>query len=191
MIATLRRSPETMIVYGSVAVLFGLIAAFWPVGTALTLVTLWGIYALVDGISALIQAFRNVTASSRWWFVFTGIVGVLAGILAITRPFASSVALAWVLGIWLMVRGITEFVAAFATDLGNSRWLLLLAGVGWFLAGILFVAYPGAAALSIALWLGILAIVWGLLAIGAGFSLRSDLKQIEAETSSAGQQPAT
>lgn len=188
MIASLRRSPETMIVYGILAVLFGLIAAFWPVGTALTLVTLWGIYALVDGISAFIQAFRNVTASSRWWFVFTGIVGVLAGILAITRPFASSVALAWVLGIWLMVRGIAEFIGGFAPDLGNSRWLLLLAGVGWFVAGILFVAYPGAAALSIALWLGILAIVWGLLAIGAGFSLRSDLKQIEAD-SPAGQRP--
>ena len=40
--------------------------------------------------------------------MLSGILGVLAGIVCVFRPFSSAVALAWVLGIWLIVRGIVE-----------------------------------------------------------------------------------
>ncbi len=85
------------------------------------------------------------------------------------------------LGIWLMVRGISEFASAFAETITQPRWLLILGGVLWFLAGVLFVANPGAVALAIALWIGALAIVWGLLTIGAGIALKSHAKKNGAD----------
>lgn len=43
----------------------------------------------------------------------------------------------------------------------------------WIVAGLLFVANPGEGALTVSLWLGILAIFSGALLIGAGFAVRA------------------
>lgn len=58
--------------------------------------------------------------------MLSGILGVLAGIVCVFRPFSSAVALAWVLGIWLIVRGIVEIAAAFAHVHPRPRWLMVL-----------------------------------------------------------------
>ena len=105
--------------------------------------------------------------------MLSGILGVLAGIVCVFRPFSSAVALAWVLGIWLIVRGIVEIAAAFAHVHPRPRWLMVLGGVLWIVAGLLFVANPGESALTVSLWLGILAIFSGALLIGAGFAVRA------------------
>lgn len=181
MLATARRSSTALIVTGVIALIFGLVASFWPVGTALSLVVMWGAYALVDGVTALILAFSRPGAGAKARLVFTGILGILAGLFGIFQPVASGVALAWVLGIWLMARGISEFIGAFAETISSPRWLLLLGGVAWFIAGILFALNPGAAALTIAFWLGAFAIAWGLLSIGAGIALRSHAKKSGAQ----------
>jgi uncharacterized membrane protein HdeD (DUF308 family) len=44
---------------GLVAVLFGLAALFWPGLVLAVLIILFGAYALVDGVFALIAAFRS------------------------------------------------------------------------------------------------------------------------------------
>ena len=53
----------------------------------------------------------------------------------------------------------------------------MLGGVLWLVAGWLVVSSPGVAALSISLWLGVLAIVWGIVLLVAGFRARSAAKQ--------------
>ncbi len=182
MIEFARRAPSTLITIGALAIIFGLVASLWPIGTAVTLVIMWGAYALADGIAALVMAFRKEGTSARALLIFTGVIGVIAGLFAIFRPVSSGVALAWVLGIWLIARGITELAGAFAQTSARPRWLLALGGVAWILAGVLFAASPGAAALTIALRIGFLAIAWGVLAITAGLILRAESKQAETGT---------
>lgn len=179
----IRRSSSVLIALGALAVVFGLIASIWPISTVVTLVVIWGIYALVDGVTAFVFASRSQGASSRTLLIVTGIIGVLAGLMAIFRPLSSGAALAWVLGIWLIARGITELVGAFGEALTQPRWLLALGGIAWLIAGILFVANPGAAALTLTVWLGILAVLWGLMAISAGLVVRTQRKKPSTPTS--------
>ncbi|MFV0460930.1 MAG: HdeD family acid-resistance protein [Actinomycetales bacterium] len=176
MLELMRRSATTLFILGGLATLFGVLALAWPVATALTLVILWGAYALVDGVMALVMAFRPEGRSARGFLIFTGVVGVLAGLIALFRPFTSAVALAIVVGVWLIVRGVFEIVAAFSSSPGRSRWLLVLAGVLWLIAGGLFLFNPGAAAVSLSIWFGVLAILWGVLMIGGGFAVRAQAK---------------
>lgn len=170
-----QRSATSLFVAGGLAVLFGIVASAWPTRTALVLVILWAIYALVDGILALVLAFRSEGKSSRVLLVVNGVVGILAGVLVLARPVSGAVTLAWVLGLWLIVHGVVEIMGAFS-DTGKRRWLVALSGVLWILAGALFMARPGAAALTISLWLGVLAIAWGLLLVGAGLATRAQRK---------------
>ncbi len=173
------RSATTLFLFGALAIVFGLLAAAWPLSTALALVMLWGAYALVDGVAAFF-AVPKAQGAARWWLILSGVVGVLAGLVALFQPLSSAVALAWVLGIWLVVRGVLEIAAAFGHDDPRPKWLLVVGGALWIIAGILFVANPGAAALTISLWLGVLAIIWGAMLIGAGFTVRSAAKGANA-----------
>lgn len=168
-----RRSSLVLIVSGLLASVVGVIALAWPALTLLTLVLIWGWYALVDGILALAAAFRPGNRNSRVFLGIIGVIGVVAGLLAIFRPFDSSVALAWILGLWLLARGVSEFISAFSQQRETSRWLLLLGGLLFFIAGAIFIANPGTAALTMSRWLGICAILWGVFILGAGIARRS------------------
>ena len=97
MIDLMKRSSTYLLVSGAVALLFGLVAAFFPIATAITLVVLWGVYALMDGITAAIMAFRPLPGQSRGFLIFTAVVGVIAGLVAIFSPVTAGFAL----GIWI------------------------------------------------------------------------------------------
>ena len=165
----MKRSSTTLLVFGAVSVVFGLIAAFFPVATAVTLVVLWGIYALIDGITAAVLAFSREGRQARGFLIFAAVVGIAAGLFAVFQPIRSAVALAWVLGIWLIIRGVMELIGAFTNPQGQSRWLLALGGLLWLV--------PGVAALSISLWLGVLAIIWGIALLVAGVQVRKVAKE--------------
>lgn len=178
----LRRSSNQLFITGAIAIVFGLIAAIYPIGTAVTLVVIWGAYALVDGVLALITAYRPEGRPARAVLIAVGAIAILAGLMALFRPVDSAVALAWVLGIWLIVRAVFELASAFADQPRGPRWLIALTGALWLLAGILIVSFPGQAAVTIAVWLGLIAIGCGILGILAGFALRSKAAQVSDAT---------
>jgi len=71
------------LIRGLAAIIFGLLAFTWPGLTWITIAILFGAYALVDGIFAIIAAVRAVEHQQRWWpFLLEGLVGIL--IAAIT-----------------------------------------------------------------------------------------------------------
>jgi len=179
MLDYMQRSSTHLLVSGALAVVFGIVAAFFPIPTALVLVVLWGIYALVDGILAAVMAFRPEPDQSRGFLIVTALVGIAAGLFAIFQPAITGVALAWILGVWLLIRGVMEIVGAFSQRATGSRWLLVLGGVLWLVGGWLLISFPGVAALSIALWLGVLAIIWGIVLLVVGFRARKAAKPTE------------
>src|SRR3954463_5736132 len=72
---------------GSAAILFGLAALGWPGLTLLALVILFGGYALLDGIFAVIAAaISKTTPGPRWWLTTIGFTGVLTGFLTLLWP---------------------------------------------------------------------------------------------------------
>jgi uncharacterized membrane protein HdeD (DUF308 family) len=164
---------QVLVVQGVVAVLFGVLAMTRPVTTGLSLVVLWGIFALADGLAAFAGVFSADGGLRRALMLAVGVLSVLAGLVAVFNPVYAAVTLTWVLGVWLVVRGGLEGYAAMAFSAGSTRWLRLLGAVFLVVAGVLFVAKPGAAALGIALWLGFFALLAGVTLVTAGLVLRS------------------
>lgn len=104
----------------------------------------------IIGIGQAVEAFRHGSGGQRALALVVALVAVLAGPYAITSPGATAVLLTWVLGIWLLVRGVVEGVGAFRTGLaGSARLLLGLGAVVDLVLGVLFVANPRRAALSL------------------------------------------
>src|SRR5919112_6142599 len=79
---------------GGIAIIFGLAALLRP-GIALeALILLFGAYALVDGIFAIVGVFGGTRGGTpRWLLLIEGIASILAGLIAFVLPGLAAVAL--------------------------------------------------------------------------------------------------
>lgn len=163
---------------GAIAILLGLVALIWPGMTLSIVAIIWGIFALADGINSFTRL-SGASKAEKTLYISSGVLGVLAGLLVILQPLWGMASLTWILGFWLILRGIIEIIAAFRLPKDAPKAWLVLSGVLWMLAGLLVTANPGAAMVSIVFWLGLLSIAWGVTFIVAGFRVRSAAQQIK------------
>src|SRR5438132_13553543 len=72
---------------GLVAVLFGVLALVWPGITLITLVWLFGAFALVNGFLSLVLAAKAPKGYPRFGsLIFGGLLGILAGLVTFVMP---------------------------------------------------------------------------------------------------------
>ena len=154
---------------GILAILFGVLAYSWPGLTALILVTIWGVYALFDGVVGIVAGIRGKWTS----LVVLGVLGIAAGVVALLWPGVAAVSLLWVLAIWVIAAGAMQISAAIRLRKEvQGEWLWILSGILMVALGLLFFLYPGAGILSVTWLLASLAIVWGILLVMLSFKLK-------------------
>lgn len=147
----------------------------WPGPTIVVLVVLWGVWVLVDGVSSLLAAFQR-GATGKVWLTLMGALSIVAGIIAIVHPGDAAVILTWVVGIWFIVRAVFEVAGASASTASTPRWGLLASAVLSLLIGLLFVLNPGTGVIAVALWLGLVAVIWGAVLVGVAIWVRGHVK---------------
>lgn len=160
---------------GAAAIIFGIVALFWPPAAVVALVAVFGAYALVDGIFNLVAAVRAGRAGERWgWLVFEGIVSVLVGMLTLFFPAVTALALVLWVAAWSLVTGVAEVVAAIRLrKVIEGEWLLALTGILSIAFGILLFISPLVGAIAIAIWIGAYSLVFGALLVGLALRLKS------------------
>lgn len=160
-------------VRGALAIVFGILAWVWPGITLWVLVVMFGAYALVDGIAAIVGAVRGVPGQSRAWLAVTGVCGVLLGLAAFFWPGATSLILLFLIAAWAIVTGIFEIIAAFALrrEITGEGWHIASGAVS-VLFGVLLFVWPASGALTLVWLIGAAAIVFGITMVVAAFQLR-------------------
>lgn len=163
-----------VLVRGVAAVLFGILTFVWPHITLLTLIVLFGFYALIDGIFLIGRAFTASERRSSWiWPALGGVVSIIAGILAFVRPGLTALALLYVIGAWAVVNGVSEIVAGFGLRHEiDHRWLLVLGGAISVIFGVLLLVRPSSGLLAVVWLIGFYAIVIGVVHIALAFRVR-------------------
>jgi uncharacterized membrane protein HdeD (DUF308 family) len=164
----------TLALRGVIGILFGIAALAWPGLTFSVLVLLFGAYAFVDGIFAVIASALGDTRGRRWWAVLVeGLIGIGVGLVTFTRPHITALALLWLIAGWAIATGVFEIMAAIRLRKEiKGEWLLGLAGVLSLLFGIAIAAQPAAGSLAIAWIIGVYAIAFGITLIVLGFELK-------------------
>jgi uncharacterized membrane protein HdeD (DUF308 family) len=172
---TLTRNWWVMLIRGVAGVLFGIATFFAPGVSLAVLVLLFGAYALVDGVLAVISAVRRRGVSDRWWMLLLeGLVGIAAGIVTLVWPGITALALLYVIAAWALLTGAFEIAAAIRLrKIITGEWLLVLSGVASIGLGILLMIFPGPGALVMVLWIGAYVFVFGILLIALSLRLRS------------------
>lgn len=175
-----------LLLRGVSAVLFGILALAWPGVTLLFLIILFGVYALLDGLTSIFAGVTGGDGGSWWQMILTGLLSVAAGVIALAWPGETAVVLLIIIGAWSIVRGIAEIGAAIRLrSMVNNEWLLILSGVCSILFGIILFARPRVGALAVLWIIATYAIVGGIVLIGLSLRLRALKSRVASVASGA------
>ena len=158
---------------GIVALVFAIIAFFWPGITAAALVLLFGFYALIDGIFALVAGLRAARHHGRsGGLLLEGILNIVVAFVVFAMPGPALVALIYLIALWAVVSGIALTAAGFALIRLAGEWLLVASGLLSILLGVVLAVQPAAGVVALSWWLGAYAMLFGIALVSAAFRIR-------------------
>ena len=175
MLGTLSRNWWVSTLRGALAILFGVAAWVWPGLTLVALVALFGAYALVDGVFAIVGVFGGTRGGTPRWLLFLeGIAGILAGLIAFVLPGLTAVLLLYLIAVWAIITGISEIAMAIRLRKEiRGEWALIVGGAFSVLFGVLLALIGPFAGLVSLIWLiGAYAIAFGILMLITAFQVR-------------------
>jgi len=165
-----------------VAIVFGILVLAWPDLSLRALLFVFGFFAVIDGIVAILAGFGiGAEVASRGWAFLEGALSLVAGLVALLWPGVTALALLWVIAVWAVLVGAVELFAAFRLRGRDRGWgWTALAGALYVLLGILLMVWPVSGILSLLWLLGVGSIVWGIAVLVLAFVVRGDVKRLAA-----------
>jgi uncharacterized membrane protein HdeD (DUF308 family) len=159
---------------GLAAVIFGILAFVSPDITVVSLVLLFGIYALADGVLGIIAAVGERDTNRRWWVaLLEGLISLAAGVIAFIYPSLTAVALLYLIAAWALLTGVLEIIAAIRLrkEIINE-WALGFSGLLSVIFGVLLFVSPGTGILALIWVLAAYAILFGILMVVLAFRIK-------------------
>jgi uncharacterized membrane protein HdeD (DUF308 family) len=173
LLSAIGRSWWILLLYGLVALGFGIIAIGWPMSAAIALAWTLGVMAIIEGVISLLALITGASGASRGWLLLYVVASLGFGVLAVINPLATASVLVLFLAAWLLVAGIYRIVFALRVRKQiQGEWLLILSGVLAIVLGLLFAANPYAGVAVTTLWIGIGSLLYGVLQVLVAFKLR-------------------
>jgi uncharacterized membrane protein HdeD (DUF308 family) len=160
-----------LLAQGIFAIIFGVMAIFWPKLTVYFFLRLFGAYALIDGVPPLLHAAfgrRRALVRGRWILWIEGIVSVAVGLICLLLPKLESKVLFYVIAIWLLFKGFS-----FVLQTPSRGWLMGVAGVLALATAIYILINPAAGFRLLLLVVGSLALLLGVILLFRGWRARA------------------
>jgi uncharacterized membrane protein HdeD (DUF308 family) len=166
---------------GLVALTFGAAVLSWPILTLHTMVFLFGFFALLDAGLTIFTSLAKANDRGRWPLMLEGVVGlavcgivlVYSNIGSMLAPRVEAIMLIYYIAGWAILTGILKTITAFRLRQEiEGEWVLSLSGVVSILTGAALIPQAGSGALAVAWWIGVFAILLGVLLIFGGLKFR-------------------
>jgi uncharacterized membrane protein HdeD (DUF308 family) len=164
------RNWWVLLLRGIVAILFGLLAFTRPLVTVATLVLVFGIYAIVDGVFSLMAATTGWRGENRWLPLLEGLIGLVAGMVTLRAPAITAVTLMFFIATWALATGILRILEAIRLrkEISGEFWLAM-SGLASVIFALLVMLNPAAGALAMSWVIGWWAVFMGLMLVALSF----------------------
>jgi uncharacterized membrane protein HdeD (DUF308 family) len=169
MLGTAKRISIVLVIRGLLALVFGgLILALPDEAKWKSILLLFGIFAIVDGLFSIVAALAGNEAFEDWWLILLGgVLSILVGIFTFVHPMMMGAVLVLYIGFRAILLGVLEM--AFAIRLRKviqGEWLFFLSGTISLIFGLVMIMFP----IEGKTLEGILVVAWlvGIYAIAAG-----------------------
>jgi uncharacterized membrane protein HdeD (DUF308 family) len=102
------------LVWGVLGIIAGIVTFAWPKITAVAVLYLIAIWAIVTGIVQIYTAFTmHGSGLAKFLFAVAGLISVVVGLFLIGFPAGGATAIVWLIGAYFIVVGIVYMVAGF------------------------------------------------------------------------------
>lgn len=176
MLSTLMsRSWWVLLIRGGFAILFGFVALMSPGITLASLVLYFAVFACVDGVANVFQAFFGRDENESWWaLLLEGLLGIAVGIITFQAPGITTLMLLLYIAFWAMASGLLRIILAIRLRKEiQGEWWMILGGVVSILFGMSMLSRPGAGALAMLTVIGLWSIVSGVSLVFLSFRVKS------------------
>ncbi|HLW48680.1 MAG TPA: HdeD family acid-resistance protein [bacterium] len=119
-VAAAVRAAEThhrwawLLVEGLTGILTGIITFLWPGITAIVLLYLIALWAIVTGVLEVVAGFNlRGHLANEWLLLLGGVASIIFGVVLILQPMAGALALTWLIGLYALVFGVLMLILAF------------------------------------------------------------------------------
>ena len=162
------------LIRGILAIALGILMPLFPTAAIFTIAILFGAYAFVDGIVAIVAAIRMNHADLSWmWLVLEGFLGIAVGALTFFNPGITALFLVYLFGGWAVATGVLTIVSAIRLrKVISNETLLILLGILSVAAGIVIFWAPIYGVFAIVWTVGVYALLTGIFFIWLAFRLR-------------------
>jgi uncharacterized membrane protein HdeD (DUF308 family) len=156
---------------GALALGFGVLCLIHPQAALMTLVLLFAVYAIADGLAGIVAAVGAARADERWLLLAVeAVVSIGAGIAALTLPRLTMLVFVLVIGIRAGVGGVMLLMSAPRLD--DGRGWMFLAGIASIVFAVALFVAPMIGTLVLTWWIGAYALAFGSLLLVLAFKLR-------------------
>ena len=128
----------------------------------------------VTGLKSRATDWANEAKGNAGKILLLGVVTAIAGFLALMWPWISGLAVTVVVGLCLVVGGVTRLAAAFSAGSFGRGTLAFIGGALTLLAGVILVARPGIGLSALTLMLGAYLLVDGIFGAVLAFKVRPE-----------------
>jgi uncharacterized membrane protein HdeD (DUF308 family) len=171
---------RTIMLRGLASVAFGVLAIAYPKITLAIVVTIFGIYALVDGLLGLWGIYRGKSREGMSVpALLTALAGIAAGLVCLLFPGFALTYVLLLIGLWNVAAGLLQLIGSLVlrNEIGHA-WLMALGGLLGAALGFLIMLYPADAAVSIIWLIAGTAVLLGLLLVLFAWKLRGAGKRL-------------
>jgi uncharacterized membrane protein HdeD (DUF308 family) len=157
---------------GLLAIGVGILAWYRPDIFWASLVLVFGVYAVVDGVFAIVAAIKT-ESRDRAFHLLEGLLGIAVGVVVFLYPDQAGTAIVVVIGIWAVATGVVEIVSAIRLRREiEDEWLLGLGGVLSLILGAILIARPQFGQVTTTYVLGTYGLIFGVVLVMLGLRLR-------------------
>jgi uncharacterized membrane protein HdeD (DUF308 family) len=162
-----------VVLRGICGILFGVVAVLAPGVTILSLVTVFAVYMLLDGIFGLISAVMAGQRGERWGpLVAESLFNFLVGVVMLLFPEITVLTFMLLIAAWAIVTG-ALMIGVAMNHRRDGKWPLVIGGLVSVIFGIVLAVGPLIGAAVLTWWLGIYALIFGAALVAFGLKLRA------------------
>lgn len=177
----LERRWWLIVLRGLAGIIFGIICFANPALAGLSLILVFAVFSVVDGLFGLFSAIGQARQGERWvWLAVEAVASIMIGVLMLTMQGFALAFLFIFITVKALVGGVFLLMAAFKLDAEHGRSFLVAAGVISLAFGVLLLVVPLLGAKILIWWIGAWSLLFGALLLALGFRLRGVAKRMAA-----------
>jgi uncharacterized membrane protein HdeD (DUF308 family) len=160
---------------GLMGIALGVLVFTRPAWTLAAVVLGFGVYAIIEGASALFAAIIGWRhRDDRWLLLLEALIGVGVGVVTLRTPAITAIVMIFFIAAWALATGVLRIVEGvrLRQSIPGEIWLVL-GGIASVVFALLVMMRPLAGALAMVQVIGAYALILGATEIMLAFKVRS------------------